>query len=210
MKTFICTFAAISMVSVSSFFLGGCSVDNDYDYPEDMELLDIDTQISKKRNTSGESIGTDPYEEAKRIPERENECALYALTSLKVNSKYDWIGHNTTAEEYYNKLSNYAADEFEYEGGEMEPSVVFEVGKHFGLFNAQMSFNGNAAEYFETIGDLKTVKIVNVWDGISEFGHTGTFYSYNRTTKEVTYKDKDGRHTLPAKDVRSIYIMEKK
>ena len=196
MKKYIYVSATVCAVVSGSMFLGSCSVEDDY-YPEEL-VLDINDQIGRKRSMSGEGIFTDPYASYGKIPVNEDECALFALTSIKEKDNEGWYSSGTNAEDYYYNLYDYASENLGYEGGSMKPSMMLEVGKHFDLITGLKSFGNaqDAASYFNT---NKGIKIINIE------GHTAKFVSYNAKKQEVKYSDSKGTHTCPVGDVISVF-----
>lgn len=199
MKKYIYVIATACAVTSGSMFLGSCSAEDDY-YPEEL-VLDINDQIGRKRSMSGEGDGIftdDPYASYGKIPVNEDECALFALTSIKEKDNEGWHSSGTNAEEYYYNLYDYASEKFGYEGGSMDASTMLEVGKHFDLITGIESFGSaqDAANYFTT---NKGIKIINIE------GHTAKFVSYDAKKQEVKYYDSEGPHTCPVGDVISVF-----
>lgn len=82
----------------------------------------------------------------------------------------------------------------------MDPSVMLNVGIHFGLLQGGKTFSkeNTASDFFKDPGKTK-VRTVNFSD------HTGTFIRYNQKGDTVTYKDSEGVKTVPASTVVSVY-----
>lgn len=180
------------MALAGVFYLGSCSTD--YEDPG-LASLEIEDQIMPVKRLEPEIGGEDAG-----IPIHPNECALYALVSLKHDDPEDWIGSGMTAEEYYNRLYKYAHDNYDYKGGYMDPSVMLSVGKHFGLLQDGKIFDKDnpSSNFFKNPGkkEIKTVNLVN---------HTGVFIRYNESSDTVTFRDSEGVKTVPASEVVSVY-----
>ena len=201
MRKHICAFAVIRLVSASITFLGSCSTEDDYLYPEET-YLDINNQIPRKRNTSGETLGTNPETGWGKIPVNEDECALYALTSLKHDTDLGWYNANTKATDYYYRMYDYAAKNHNYKGGSMKYPTILAVGKQFNLINGMESFASGTNEalmYFNTNANSGKIKMVNLEN------HTAKFESYNQRKQKVTYSDSKGTHTRPVTVIKSVF-----
>ena len=191
-KTF---YVSVTEIAVASglFYLGSCSTD--YEEPG-LSSLDIEDQIMRGKRLWPE-IGGNPDAD---IPVNKDECALYALVSLKHKNPEGWTNSGTTAEKYYEQLYKYAHDNYDYQGGRMEPSVMLNVGIHFGLLQGGKTFSkdNTASEFFKDPGKT-TVRTVNFAN------HTGKFIRYNPKGDTVTYSDSEGVKTVPASTVVSVY-----
>lgn len=188
MKNFIYLLGAGCIVTTCLVSIGGCSTDFEEPYSSD---LTIENQITRIKRTSPELGGG-------KIPVLEKECALYALTYLKGDENY-WKESGRDAEEYYRSLSNYAAKNYEYEGGEMDESTILGVGQHFNLINNKQSFsNGTSArDFFEN--PLNKAKMIGIP------GHVGTFQRYDSGTGKVTYHDSMGFQTCFVSEITTVF-----
>lgn len=191
-KTFYVSVAAIAVAS-GLFYLGSCTAD--YEEPG-LSSLDIEDQIMRGKRL-GPEVGGNPDAD---IPVNKDECALYALVSLKHKTPEGWTNSGTTAENYYNQLYKYAHDNYDYQGGRMDPSVMLNVGIHFGLLQGGKTFSkdNTASDFFKDPGKTK-VRTVNFAN------HTGKFIRYNPKGDTVTYSDSEGVKTVPASTVVSVY-----
>ena len=187
MKNFIYLLGAGCIVTTCLVSIGSCSTDLEEPYSSD---LTIENQITRIKRTSPELNDG--------IPVHENECALYALMYLKGNENY-WRENGRNAGEYYTNMRNYAMDNYEYKGGEMNESTILGVGKRFNLISDKISFSNGASakEFFEN--PLNRPKIIGIP------GHVGKFKEYNSGTGIVIYYDSKGKQDCPVTQVTTVF-----
>lgn len=186
MKNFIYLLGAGCIVTTCLVSIGGCSTDLEEPYSSD---LTIENQITRIKRTSPELNDG--------IPVHENECALYALTSLKSYSY--WNTHDISKNDYYENLRKYATNEYGYKNGEMNESIILGVGQHFKLLSGKKSFDNGASaeEFFENPSNK--AKIIGIP------GHVGTFQNYDSHNKMVMYHDSTGSHLYPVTQVITVF-----
>lgn len=191
MKNFIYLLGTGCIVATCLVSVGGCSTDYEEPYSSD---LTIENQITRIKRTSPELGGGE-------IPVLKDECALYALTYLKGKKGGNgyWDRPENNAGDYYKNMKDYATNNYEYGGGEMNESTILEVGKQFNLIKDKISFNNaaSAKEFFDK--SPNKAKIIGIP------GHVGTFNRYNCKTGMVKYNDSKGVQDCPVTQVTTVF-----
>lgn len=204
MKKYIYGIATVCAVVSGLMFLGSCSAEDDY-YSEEL-VLDINDQIGRKRSMSGESIYQNPYQgkdEEVKIPEFEDECALFALTLLHATNKNWGATNNEDADLYYYQRRK-EAEKLGYEGGAMDASIMYEIGVKNELFTDQVSFSSSGAVAQYLTINKAYVKIVNLKNFNGNNNHSGVFIDYKGD--EVIFRDNKGNHPTKLDNISSFFV----
>ncbi len=195
MKRQISYLCAIGVLVLSVIGFNGCSMENDYPEVDDLRL---ERQIPMMNyDVSDGGIG------GSQIIVYENECALYALTLLRINS----MTSQEDAMRKYDTMKLYAEKHYHYQGGSMLYETMVEVGKHYHVFTGEQSFRAEndsvtVGEYLENVslGNLKTVNL-DLGD-INE--HVGKVCDYDAANGMIRYEDYQGKHWTPITNVRAF------
>lgn len=180
-------------------FIVGCSGD-EYEFDDYYEKSLNHNKIPRLRSSSAE-INQDPYFGYGDIPKYTNECALYALTSLKRSSAQGWYEYGTSAEDYYHELKSYAMENYDYQGGTMTYDTMYKLGKQFGLFENHVKFNSNymPQDFFRDHNNIKNIRTINM------DGHTAKFKEYLPLEGKVEYIDSEGTHSCYLNSIVSVF-----
>ena len=195
MKRKISYLCAIGVLVVCVIGFNGCSMENDYPEVDDLRL---ERQISMMNyDVSDGGIGVP------QIIVRENECALYTLTLLRINS----LTSQEEAMHKYDTMKSYAEQHYNYHGGAMPYTTMVEVGKHYNVITGEQSFRAEndsvtVGEYLENVslGKLKTVNL----DLGESYEHVGKVCGYDAANGMIRYEDYQGKHWTPITNVRAL------
>ncbi len=181
--------AVVSGVSLS------CSSD-EFDLPTEQKTM----ARRKAQNTMDYIDDPISHQSYMEIPVEENECALWSLTKLKINSGGNFSEQNTVRDYYY-ALRERAVQKGWGRNSSMSSSTLLILGREEVVLNNVYSFANDTINRDSVVRvkiNEETPKLI----GIN--GHIGVYTS--KTKKNIYYEDASGyNHYVPYSDILEFF-----